>query len=209
MPTLVATLALAAGFALLPVGAARRPVAPRDLYELDRGHTRIGFAVKHFALTTVRGHFAKFTGTVRYDAAAPERTRVDVTIDAASLETDNAERDAALRGPTFLDVAKYPTITFRSDTVARRGAELVTIGDLTIHGTTRRVELPLAFVPPVKAPHNRGKLTLGAEGALTIDRKAYGVNFHKVMDNGSLFVADEVRIEISAQAIHAGPAPAD
>lgn len=175
-----------------------------DEYKLDPGHTYIGFAVKHFGLTTVRGNFKRFSGTIRYDSTAVEKSSVDILIAAASLTTGNGERDDALMGPHFLDVKKFPSIGFKSTGVVSRGGQLVVAGQLTIHGTTHVVELPLDFVAPVKAPQNDGKLTLGAEGQLTINRKLYGVSFHQVMDNGALFVGDDVRIEITAEAINTG-----
>lgn len=197
--------ALLVGLMLLGLTPWSRPAAA-DEYKLDGGHTYIGFAVKHFGLTTVRGNFRRFSGTITFDSTAIENTVVEVTIASSSLFSGNGERDDALMGPMFLDVKNFPLIGFKSTKVARRGDQIIVAGNLTIHGITRPVEFPVDFTAPIAAPQNGGKLTLGAEGRLTINRQDYGINFSKVMDNGAVFVGNEVKIEINTEAIRSGPA---
>src|SRR4030095_3778640 len=110
-------------------------------YQIDKGHSEVAFQVRHL-LTKVRGHFGDFDGTIRLDEENPANSAVEVTINAASIDTQTADRDNHLRGADFFDVDKYPTLTFKSVSVTPREAgSLDVLGDLTIHGVTRQVTL--------------------------------------------------------------------
>ena len=176
-------------------------LAAQERYDIDEGHTEITFGVKHFGLSTVKGRFTKVKGTVLYDAADVSKSKVDVLINVSSLDSHNGKRDDALLSAQFLDAARYPVIGFKSTAIRQAAGALVMVGDLTIRGVTRSIELPIEFVKPFRAPHNNGAFTLGAATSLVIDRRDFGLTFDQVMDGNVPFVGNDVKIEINAQAI--------
>jgi polyisoprenoid-binding protein YceI len=147
-----------------------------ETWNLDPAHSAAHFAVRHMGISTVRGAFSKLSGTVQYDPAHPEQTAIDVTIDASSVDTRVEMRDKDLRSPNFFDVAKYPTITFKSKKVETAGAGKLTVtGDLTIHGVTKEVVLHAEGPSgPMKDP--RGNQHMGATASTEVNRKDFGVN---------------------------------
>ena len=169
----------------------------RETYAFDKAHTSIGFGVKHMVIATVKGRFTDYSGTVVYDTEDVTRSSIDVTIQTASINTDNQQRDDHLRSADFFDAAAYPTITFKSARIERRGERLVAIGDLTIRGVTRQVELPFQLFGPIEA---MGSTRLGADATLTIDRKEYGVSWSRTLDNGGLVVSGVHPTEMPALA---------
>ncbi len=171
-----------------------------QVYQIDPVHSNISFAVRHMMVSKVHGRFARFTGKIYFNETDVTRSKVEVTIDAASIETHNKKRDAELRSSGFLAVKQYPEIRFVSKKIEKRGDRFVAFGELTIRGVTRKVEIPFQYFGPIPNPMGGGK-RLGAEGELTINRKDYGVNWSKTMDNGGLMVGNEVRIELSVEAV--------
>jgi polyisoprenoid-binding protein YceI len=172
-------------------------------WNLDPAHSTIGFGVRHMMVSTVRGKFTKFTGTITGDPAKPTEAVIDVTIDASSIDTANEKRDEHLRGADFFDVAKYPTITFKSKKIAAGpdGTFKVT-GDLTMHGTTKEVVFTVSdLAPPIQDP--MGNLRGGAHVSGKIDRQEFGIAFSKTMDAGGLMVGNEVTIAVDAEATKA------
>ncbi|MBI3769729.1 MAG: YceI family protein [Deltaproteobacteria bacterium] len=188
-------LALAA-FAVVPV--ASRPLRAA-IWEIDPAHTAIQFSVRHMMVSNVHGTFAKFSGHVDGDQATPTAARIEATIDAASIDTANQKRDEHLRSPDFLDVAKFPTITFKSKKLENAGeAKWKVTGDLTLHGVTREVLLDVSDVaPPIKDP--MGNMRAGAEARTTINRQDFGVSFHKTLDGGGVIVGDAIAITIDVE----------
>lgn len=176
-----------------------------DDYNIDPVHSRVGFAVKHMAVSTVHGRFTDFSGTITYDDKDPAKSFVNVTIKTASINTDNGDRDKDLRGPNFLDAEKFPEITFKSKSVEKKGDGFVAHGTLTIRNVPKDVDLAFTLSGPIDG--GRGKM-LGAEAALTINRQDYGVAWTRSMAGGELIVANDVRIEINVEARQAKPAPA-
>lgn len=170
----------------------------RETYAFDKAHTSIGFGVKHMVISTVKGRFTDYSGTIIHDTEDVTRSSIEVTIQTASINTDNQQRDDHLRSADFFDAAGHPTITFKSTRIMRRGEGFVAMGDLTIRGTTRQVELPFQLFGPIEA---MGSTRLGADATLTIDRKDYGVSWSRVLDNGGLVVSDEVTIELHVELI--------
>jgi polyisoprenoid-binding protein YceI len=174
--------------------------ARADTWQIDPAHTAAQFSVRHMGISTVRGAFTKVSGTVEYDAANPSKSVVDVTIDAASVDTRVSMRDNDLRGPNYFDVAKFPTLTFKSKRVETAGAGLKVIGDLTMHGVTKEVTLDVdGPTQPMKDP--RGNLHCGASATTKISRKDFGVS------GGAMMVGDEISIVIDVELVHAA-APA-
>ena len=144
-----------------------------ETWKIDPNHSAAQFAVRHLGISTVRGEFRKVTGSANYDPADPAKTSLEATIDATTVDTRVEMRDKDLRSPNFLDVEKYPTITFKSKRAESAGAgKLKITGDLTIHGVTREVVLDVdGPTAPVKDP--RGNLHMGASATTKISREGF------------------------------------
>ena len=169
-------------------------------WQIDPAHSNVSFSVRHMMVSNVRGEFTKVSGTVEGDEKAPTQAVINATIDASSINTREEKRDTHLKSADFLDVAKYPTITFKSKKIEPSGAaQFKVTGDLTLHGVTKEVVLDVSDVTaPIKDP--MGKTRAGAQATTKIDRKDFGINWSKVMDGGGLMVGDEVAISIDVEA---------
>jgi polyisoprenoid-binding protein YceI len=168
-------------------------------YVIDPSHTQLGFAVRHMAVSKVRGRFSKFEGTLEL-GADPVDSKASVTIDAASVDTRDENRDNHLRTNDFFDVPNHPTWTFTSTAIAPTTAtEWKVTGDLTIRGTTRPVTLDVVLEGVVKDPY--GNHRVGFSASTSIDRDDFGVSFGAVMEAGGLVVAKKVDIEIELEAV--------
>jgi polyisoprenoid-binding protein YceI len=169
-------------------------------YTLDPAHTRIGFVARHAMVTKVRGAFNEFEGTATLDGANPANSSAQVTIDAASIDTRNAQRDEHLRGNDFLAMQDYPRITF-SSTGARQVDDTTfeLTGDLTIKGVTNSVTVPFTFEGAARDPF--GNLRVGFEGSVTINRKDYGITWNAALETGGVLVSDKVVLEFEISAI--------
>ena len=190
--------ALAAGLAALlslPASAAS------TTWQLDPMHTAAQFSVKHLAISTVRGGFSNVKGTVVLDDADVSKSSVDVTIDVSTVDTRTPDRDKDLKSDKFFDVAKYPTMTFKSTKVEQAGAgKLKVTGDLTIRGTTKSVVLDVdGPTAPVKDPWGNQRSAVTA--TTKINRQDFGVKWNATMDNGGVVVGDEVSITIDAEMV--------
>jgi polyisoprenoid-binding protein YceI len=169
-------------------------------YTLDPAHTRIGFVARHAMVTKVRGAFNEFAGTAELDGANPENSRVQVTIEAASIDTRNAQRDEHLRGNDFLAMQDYPQITFTSTGVRPAGGTTFEVtGDLTIKGVTNSVTIPFEFEGAAKDPF--GNQRVGFEGSVTINRKDYGITWNAALETGGVLVSDKVVLEFEVSAV--------
>jgi len=168
-------------------------------YNIDPAHSTIGFKVKHLMITNVKGVFEKFKGTVTIDEKDITKSKVDVTIEMASIDTNIVKRDDHLRSPDFFDVAKFPTMTFVSTKVDKVGADgLKVTGNLTIKGVTRQVVLNVEGpTGEVKSP--QGDVKRGASATTTINRQDFGVSWSKKLDGGGVVVADDVYISIDTE----------
>jgi polyisoprenoid-binding protein YceI len=175
-------------------------LAQVESWKIDPAHSAAQFAVRHLGISTVRGEFRKVSGSASYDPADPSKTSLEATIDATSVDTRVDMRDNDLRSPNFLDVQKYPTITFKSKRAEPAGPGKTKItGDLTIHGVTKEVVLDVdGPSAPVKDP--RGNFHLGASASTTVNRKDFGVNGAPSM------VSDEISITIDAELVKSSPA---
>ncbi len=169
-------------------------------WTLDPAHTRIGFVARHAMVTKVRGAFNEFEGTVVIDGTDLARSTATLTIQAASIDTRNAQRDGHLRSNDFLDIANHPEITFVSTEVAPLGDDLVRVtGDLTIRGVTRPVSIDFTYEGSAVDPF--GNLRVGFEGSVTINRKDYGITWNAALETGGVLVSDKVVLEFEVSAI--------
>jgi polyisoprenoid-binding protein YceI len=167
-------------------------------WEIDPSHSSVGFAVSHMMVSSTKGQFKKFSGTVVMDAKDASKNKIDVSIDAASVDTNDAKRDEHLRSPDFFDVKKFPAITFKSTSVKSKGPKkLAVAGDLTIRGVTKPVKFDATLTPEVKDPW--GNIRRGAQASLKINRKDYGIVWNKSVDAGGVVVGDEVTINLEVE----------
>jgi polyisoprenoid-binding protein YceI len=169
-------------------------------YTLDPAHTRIGFVARHAMVTKVRGAFNEFEGTATLDGANPANSSAQVTISAASIDTRNAQRDEHLRSNDFLSMDEYPQITF-SSTGARQvdDSTFELAGDLTIKGVTNQITVPFSFEGAAKDPF--GNLRVGFEGAVTINRKDYGITWNAALETGGVLVSEKVTLEFELSLV--------
>lgn len=174
-------------------------------WTIDPTHSLVEFSAKHMMITTVKGRFADVSGTLRVDPENPDRSEVEVEIEAASIDTRTEQRDAHLRSADFLDVESHPTITFRSKRVegaAREaGDRFRVVGDLTIRGTTREVVLDAVYEGTGKDPWGGERASFSAE--TRVDRRDFGLTWNQALETGGILVANDVRIELEVQAVKA------
>jgi polyisoprenoid-binding protein YceI len=169
-------------------------------YTLDPAHTRIGFVARHAMVTKVRGAFNEFEGTATIDGTNAAVSHVQVAINAASIDTRNAQRDEHLRSNDFLAMAEYPQITFTSTSVSQTGDDTFEVtGDLTIKGVTNTITVPFEFEGAAKDPF--GNERVGFEGSVTINRKDYGITWNAALETGGVLVSEKVTLEFEISAI--------
>ena len=171
-------------------------MAMAPMYEIDEVHSTIGFGIKHMAISTTRGSFSDYSGMIHYDPQNLDAFMVDVTIQAASIDTKNEKRDEHLRGADFFEVETYPTITFKSSTLKKTDEGYEIIGDLTMKDVTKEITLDAEIMGPVEG---MGKKMVGLEAEGKIDRKDFNIVFNKVLDNGGLAVGNEVDLMIELE----------
>lgn len=175
--------------------------ADASTWNIDPAHTMTGFSVKHLVISTVRGEFEKTAGVLRLDDKDVTKSSVEATIDATTVNTRISDRDNHLESPDFFDVARYPTITFKSTKVVKAGDHLQVTGDLTMKGVTRPVTLKVTGpTPAITDPW--GKQRRGIQATGKISRKDFGLLWNKVVEAGPV-VGDEVAIEIDAEVVKA------
>ncbi|MBT5954779.1 polyisoprenoid-binding protein [bacterium] len=168
-------------------------------YKIDASHSDVGFSVKHLGISKVRGQFQNVTGTIDWDKKGKAKdTKIVGDIGVKSLSTQNEKRDAHLIGADFFDADKFPSITFSSKKVESRLGKTVVKGDLSIHGITKEVSIPVEFSGPVSDPWGNEKI--GVDGELKINRTDYGLTWNKTLDKGGLLIGEDVKITISIEA---------
>ena len=171
-------------------------------YVLDAAHTRIGFVARHAMITKVRGQFNEFDGSAVIDADDFTRSSAQLTIQAASIDTRNEQRDGHLRSNDFLALEEYPQITFVSTAVETTGPTSFDVtGDLTIKGVTNSVTIPFEFEGAATDPF--GNLRVGFEGSTVINRKDYGITWNAALETGGVLVSDKITLEFEVSAIKA------
>lgn len=169
-------------------------------YTLDPSHTRIGFVARHAMVTKVRGSFNVFEGTAVLDSADPSRSTASVTIQAASIDTRDAQRDEHLRSNDFLAMEEFPTLTFVSTAARQVGDNALELtGDLTVRGVTNSVTVPFTYEGAATDPY--GNLRVGFEGSVAISRKDYGITWNAALETGGVLVSDKIVLEFEVSAI--------
>ena len=169
-------------------------------WNIDPTHSTIGFSIRHMVFSKVRGRFQKFTGALQLDDDSA-KSWVEVTIDAASIDTGTAQRDTHLRSPDFFDVDKFPELRFRSTSVEDAGGgKLRVIGELTIRDTTRTVTLDAE--PAGRGMDPWGNERIGFAAKASIDRKDFGLQWNQLLEAGGVLVGDRVDIELDVQAVN-------
>jgi polyisoprenoid-binding protein YceI len=175
-------------------------------FALDPAHSGIDFTVRHMVFSRVRGAFPKFTLDLNVDEATNMPTALAASIDAGSIDTNVADRDAHLKSPDFLDVAKYPTIDFISTRINGTPDAFTIDGDLTIHGVTRPVALKASVDGRAKDPWGNDRI--GYSASASINRKDFGVAYNQALETGGVLVGDMLEITITIEAVNAQVAAA-
>jgi polyisoprenoid-binding protein YceI len=171
-------------------------------YALDVAHSRIGFAARHAMVTKVRGAFNEFEGIAKLPTPDPRTWNVEVTIQAASIDTRNEQRDGHLRSNDFLLLDEYPTITFTSTSVEQVSDSTFRVtGDLTVRGVTRPVSVDFEYGGSATDPF--GNARVGFDGSVSISRKDFGITWNAALDAGGVLVSDKVDLEFEISAIKA------
>jgi polyisoprenoid-binding protein YceI len=176
------------------------PTTTVTTWQIDPKHSLAEFSVKHMMITTVRGRFGELSGTIVEDSADPSRSSVQVEIDAASVDTHEAQRDGHLKSPDFFHVEQFPVITFQSTKVIPgHGDHFQLVGDLTIRGTTRSVTLDVERTGTGTTPY--GTTVAGFSAETKINRKDFGMTFNMALEAGGVMVGDQVKISIEIEAV--------
>lgn len=174
---------------------------PAGAYSLDPAHTVIGFSVKHLEIALVKGRFKEFTGTINFDDKDITRSAVEFSAKIESVDTGIAQRDAHLRTADFFDAEKFPTMSFKSTKVEKKGKGYIVTGSLTIKGVTKTVSLPFTVAGAVKDPW--GGTRFGVSASTTIDRREFGITYGNALPIGGFDIGNEVRIDLEIEAVKA------
>jgi polyisoprenoid-binding protein YceI len=177
------------------------PLVSAESWSIDPEHSTVGFKIRHMMVSNVRGNFPAFSGTVEIDDKEVTRSKVDVSIETASINTNISKRDEHLRSPDFFNVAKYPLMTYVSTKVEKAEAgKLRVVGNLTLHGVTREVVLNVEG-PTAIFQDPWGNFRRGASATAKINRKDFGMNWNAAIDSGGVLVGNEVAIELELEMI--------
>lgn len=175
-------------------------------WKFDPYHTQVEFSAKHLGMMTVRGHFTEVTAGGEIYPDQPDRSKIEATINTASIRTHNEQRDRDLRSSNFLEIEKYPTMTFKSTKIEKTGASTYNLtGDLTIKGTTRSVTLEVVNYGEFNDPRMGHRY--GYEASAKINRNDFGMNFDAILD-GKLIVSKEIQIHIEGEIVESADEPA-
>lgn len=167
-------------------------------FQIDKTHSEAAFEVRHL-ISKVRGRFADFEGTIEYDEEAPAQSKVNVTIQAASVDTNTPDRDKHLRSDDFFAVEQYPTIAFVSTAITPTGSGAFDVaGNLTMRGVTKPIVIPVSYLGKAHDPWGNEKVAF--EGEVKLNRKDFGLNWNAAIEAGGFLVGDEVKVSLSVQA---------
>jgi polyisoprenoid-binding protein YceI len=170
-----------------------------DTYNIDPVHSYVGFAVTHLVINTVHGKFNDFSGS--FSMEGTEIKEATGTIQAKSIDTGIEKRDNHLRSADFFDATKFPTITFQSKRAEKKGDVTLLVGDFTMHGVTKELSLPFTVKGPIKDPWGNNRI--GLQARTKLNRRDYGLKYNQALETGGLVVADEIELEINAEAVKA------
>jgi polyisoprenoid-binding protein YceI len=170
-------------------------------YNIDSSHSGVHFSVRHLVVSKVRGAFQRFTGVVQFDADDVSRSSVEVSIEAASVDTREPKRDAHLRSADFFDAEQFPTLTFKSTRITGNGDKLKIVGELTMRGVTREVTLDATFEGAGRDPWGGERLAWAARTSVT--REDFGLKWNQALEAGGVLVGSKVEIELDVQAVKA------
>jgi polyisoprenoid-binding protein YceI len=169
-------------------------------YAFDTTHSRLGFVARHAMVTKVRGSFNDFEGTAVIDGADPSKSSVSLSLQVASIDTRNEQRDGHIRTNDFLDVENYPQITFRSTSIEHDGGnDFQVTGDLTVKDVTKSITIPLEFQGAAKDPFGNDRI--GFEGSVVVNRKDWGITWNAALETGGVLVSEKVTLEFEISAI--------
>ncbi len=167
-------------------------------FTIDKGHTFVNFSVNRFGAVDVHARFNEYSGTIQFDEAQHMITSAEFTIEVESIDSGHEIRDGHLKGEIWLNASKYPKIIFKSSSIKSTEEGFLATGLLSIKGVTKTISLPFQMTGPAIDPTKQN--TIGISASININRQDYGINFSKLMDNGKLFIGNDVRIHISALA---------
>ncbi len=185
------------GGLLLALAAAGTVAGAEETFTFDKNHSQVGFKIRH-VVSKVEGRFREYDGTIWIDRQNPAASKVELTIQAASIDTGTADRDKHLRSADFFDVEKYPTISFKSSKVEPKGSDaFVVTGNLTMHGVTRPIEIGVKSNGFAKM--GKGEKA-GFEVGVTLNRKDYGIVWNRTLDQGGALLGDDVEIVVQVEA---------
>ncbi len=177
------------------------PLAGASDWDIDTANTTTQFSVRHMMVSNVKGHFGKVTGTVNLDEKDLTKSKVDIVIDASTIDTREPKRDGHLKSPDFFDVANHPNLTFKSTKIAKAGkGKFMVTGDLNMRGVSKTVVLNVEG-PTESVKNPMGRMTRGALVTGTISRKDWGLNWNKALEAGGVLVGDDVKIEVNAELL--------
>ena len=188
----------------LPLVGQQTAAPVTEAWTVDKSHSSAEFKVRHF-MANVTGRFKSFDAVIHLDRSKPANSSVEFTIDAASVDTNSNNRDEHLRTADFFDVAKHPTITFKSVSIKERSKDLYDVtGDFTMKGVTKRITIPVAFLGFGRGPNGGEKA--GFEIETTINRKDYGIVWNRALDEGGVMLGDDVKVTINLELNKKKPA---
>ena len=197
--TTVAAAFVAAASIFAQTQTSSPSAAKSDVWQVDSSHTSAQFSVKHLLVSTVRGTLGKVTGTIHYDGNSVESVKAEISIDVNGINTGQENRDRDLRSDSFFDVAKYPTVTFKSKRVEAAGeGGFRLVGDLTMHGVTKEIALDVDGPSPILKQPN-GILKVGASATTKLNRRDFGLLYSKMVEAAPV-VSDEVQVQIDIEA---------
>ncbi|HEX3472503.1 MAG TPA: YceI family protein [Silvibacterium sp.] len=186
--------------ATLIVASAVLAAAQTTSWKIDPAHSQAAFTIRHMGISNVNGRFGNITGTITLNDKDLTKSSVNATIDTTTVDTGVAQRDGDLKSPNFFDVAKFPTMTFASKSVARSGDDYILTGDLTMHGVTKPVTLKLD-APDKEQTGPDGKQRRGFSATTTLHRQDFGLTWNGTLKSGDAMIGDDVKITLDIEAV--------
>lgn len=179
----------------------RTTATKRSTWNIDKSHSSVGFVARHMLISKVHGTFKSYSGKLELDDNDLTRSRIEVSIDAASIDTSEPKRDAHLRSADFFDVENYPTLSFKSESIGKNGDAYIVAGALTIHGVEKHVTLDVQFDGAGKDPWGGERIAFTAK--TSIRRDDFGLTWNQVLEAGGVLVGSKIEIELEVQAVKA------